>query len=144
MHYAYLAGVVLHMRSSDFGWGTFVYLMHKARGRAGLRKLDTEQNRFELYFIAKRSVLPYSLDITPPSFISPPFHWLRDGRLVASWWWYENCIAFLTAHTLRLHYPVCPAELSHYELYRKPHETVTDNSAIAVSFARSAARKGGV
>lgn len=25
------------------------------------------------------------------------------------------------------------AELSHYELHRKPHETVTDSSAIAVS-----------
>ena len=23
MHYAYLAGVILHMRSSGFGWGTF-------------------------------------------------------------------------------------------------------------------------
>ena len=26
-----------------------------------------------------------------------------------------------------------PAEPSHYELHRKPHETMTDNSAIAVS-----------
>ena len=37
-----------------------------------------------------------------------------------------------------------PAELSHYELHRKPHKTVTDNSAIAVSLAHSAARKGGI
>ena len=28
---------------------------------------------------------------------------------------------------------LCSAELSHYELHRKPQETVTDNSAIAVS-----------
>ena len=58
--------------------------------------------------------IPYSLDITPPLFISPPFRfarsrcegiyihrpsdWLRDSRLVARWWWCENCVAFLTTH----------------------------------------------
>ena len=42
---------------------------------------------------------------------------------------------FLTTHNLHLHWFMipCPAELSHYKLHRKPHETVTDNSAIAVS-----------
>ena len=39
---------------------------------------------------------------------------------------------------------LCPAELSHYELHRKSHEMVTDNSAIAVSLARSTAGKGSV
>ena len=39
---------------------------------------------------------------------------------------------------------LCPTEVSHYELHRKLHKTVTDNSAIAVSFVYSTARKGGV
>ena len=38
---------------------------------------------------------------------------------------------------------LCPAELSHYKLHCKLHVMVTDNSAIAVSLARSTARKGG-
>ena len=33
-----------------------------------------------------------------------PSDWLRGGRLISSWWWCENCITFLTAHTLRLHW----------------------------------------
>ena len=40
------------------------------------------------------------LELTVPPYIEsrPAIHrqsdWLRGGRLVASWWWCENCIAF--------------------------------------------------
>ena len=82
-------------------------------------KLENVQLRKEEYTRALECVnvlaphtvcnyIPYSLNITPPSIISPPYYfvsywpaiqqlsdWLRRSRLIASWWWWcENCIAF--------------------------------------------------
>ena len=58
---------------------------------------------------------------------------LRGGRLIASWWWCENCIAFSDrTHSAFHRFMIfCPAELSHYEFHCKPRETVM--GAIAVS-----------
>ena len=57
---------------------------------------------------------------------------MQQQARIASWWWCENCIAFLTAHCAFIDnfMILCPAELSHYKLYRKPHETVTDNQSL--------------
>ena len=76
--------------------------------------------------------------------LARPRDWLRNGRLVASWWWCENYIAF-SDHTHSAPFIIhCPAELNQCRLHHKQHETVTDNSAIAVSLAHSTARKGSV
>ena len=78
--------------------------------------------------------------------IQQPSYWLRSSRLVASWWWCKNCIASsdCTHSAPSLIHDHLATELSHYEVHRKPHKTVTDNSAIAVSLAHSTVRKGGI
>ena len=121
-------------------------------GSSPCRKTGREPGRFDhmphgVLCVVLIIKLPYSLDITPPSFISPslllawiccwgilfisnlhpsrplwlrwttgrldltvppyiwslatywpaihqPSDWLHGGRLVSSWWWCENCIAF--------------------------------------------------
>ena len=95
------------------------------------------------------------LELTIPPYIESRYLLANDAltkrlaskRQVHSWC--ESASHFLTTHTL-----LCasidnfmiffPAKLSHYELHSKPHETVTDHSAIAVSLACSTAGKGGV
>ena len=53
--------------------------------------------------------------------------------------WPHTLCAFIDSFMI-----LCPAEQSQYKLHRKPHKTVMDNSAIAVSLAHSTAKKGGI
>ena len=117
-------------------WGIFISNLRPPRPL----QLWRMRGRLEL------TVPPYiwSLATYWPA-IHRPSDWLRGGRLVASWWLCENCIAFSDCtHCVPSLIILCPAELSHYELHRKPYETVTNNSAVAVSLARSTARKGDI
>ena len=78
------------------------------------------------------------LELTVPLYIESSYLYQQSdclrGRLVAGGG-VKAASHFLIAHSLHLHWfmILCPAELRHYELHHKQHETVTDNSAIAVS-----------
>ena len=64
------------------------------------RTLELRQTRGRL----ELTVPPY----IESSYLWPAIHrpsgWIRGSRLVASWWWCENCIVFSDAHTLHLHW----------------------------------------
>ena len=83
------------------------------------------------------------LELTIPPYIESSNLLASDTPtkwLAARW----HCVFWVHTYTLCAFIDLCPAELSHYELHRKPHETVTHNFAIAVSLACSTARKGGL
>ena len=124
----YMANLIIHNRKRIILW------LQRTRGRLEL----TVQPYFKSSYLRILASFPGSCAWERGWL--PNGHRYADkaigcgGRLIASWWWCETASHFLTTHTLSLHWfmILCPAELSHYGLYRKPHETVTDNSPLTL------------